>query len=556
VQRDWADVVVAGEADPAVLSRAVRRGTLVRLGRGVYSGRTAQPPEDVVRACWTRVLAAQLPGATVVGPAAEQLSRLVAAGRPVEPLPDAITVLEVRHDRRTTIRLPGLEIRSEPGPRPGPTLALPADIAVERVTGAREPGSSPRPGRSPSAVDEAVEGLPPLSDAAQAVGLELVHAGAATRPELSARLALSKPTVSAAVAELERTGLVAQRAARSGRTGRSAAVYAIAAAAGWSLGIDLGNAQVRLAARGLGGERLGERRATVRQAGSVDRLLDDAATALAELRTGLVAAGPLRAVAVALPKPVRSDHRLTGREGPSLGGLAAEEVLARLGLPAGVPVLAENNVNCAVLAEVGQGVAAGRRDVVFVQVGERIGAGVVVDGALVHGARGGAGEIADLPFPWTADRLPQELGAERHVGAAALVARAPGGPGVGDLRSRVDALLARAEAGEAAAVAAVREHAREVARVVTALVAVLDPEVVVLGGPVGEHPLVVRWVRGELARLSGHTEVLPTAFGGAATVEGAAALATGHLLGSLFPSTRRPAGARTSAQATEAVPIR
>lgn len=66
----------------------------------------------------------------------------------------------------------------------------------------------------------------------------------------------------------------------------------------------------------------------------------------------------------------------------------------------------------------------------------------------------------------------------------------------------------------------------------------LDPEVVVLGGPVGEHPLVVRWVRGELAGLSAHTEVLPSALGGAATVEGAAALARRHLIAELFPAVR------------------
>ncbi|WHP16210.1 ROK family transcriptional regulator [Cellulomonas sp. ES6] len=538
MRRDWADVVLAGEADPAVLSRAVRRGTLIRLARGVYSGRTAQDPQDVVRACWVRVVGGLLPGATVVGPAAGTLAQRVASGLPVEPLPAEIAELDLRHDRRTTVQLPGLLVRSAPGPRPGRTFALPGGISVERVAGdaAATPGR-PADARRAVPVRSAVA-LPHLSATAQVIGMQLVDGGPATRPELSARLRLSKPTVSLAVAELERAGLVVPRAPRSGAAGRSPAVYAVSPAAGWTLGIDLGNGQVRLAARGVSGERLGERHATLRQAGSVERLLEVAAEALAGLRSGLAAAGPLRVVAVALPKPVRADHRLTGREGPSLGGLAAEEVLARLGLPAGVPVLAENNVNCAVLAETAQGVAAGRKDAVFLQVGERIGAGVVVGGTLVHGARGGAGEVADLPFPWAPDRAPQELGAERHLGAAALVARVRGRPASGDLRAQIDALLARAETGDPAAVAALREHAREVARVVTALVAVLDPEVVVLGGPVGEHPLVVRWVRSELAGLSGHTEVLPSALGGAATVEGAAALARRHLVAELFPAVR------------------
>lgn len=581
VRREWPDVLVAGEADPAVLSRAVRRGTLVRLARGVYTGCTTQPPAEVVRAHWVTLLDALLPGAVVVGPAARTLRARADAGESVVPLPDEVATLEVVADRRAVIRLPGLEVRAVRAVAPlrvhetpagvrvadegaaghgtGPgSPAAPVDPAVPRVPVAPTPpvlAEPAAPAAEPAAptttgADAARLGTPlpaapaadrvagpGLSETAQAVGLALVRHGATTRPRLSVALGLSKPTISAAVAELEQAGLVAPLPTRAGSAGRSAAVFGVAPGAGWSLGIDLGNAQIRLAARGLDGTALAQRGSTLRAAGGVDRLLRDAADAVAETVDRLAGAGPLRSVAIALPKPIRADHRLTGREGPSLGGLAAEEVLGRLSLPAGVPVLAENNVNCAVLAEVEGGVALGRQDVVLVQVGERLGAGIVVGGRLVHGARGGAGEVADVPYPWAPDRPAQELGLEQHLGAGALLRRdAATGPGDAVVADRVTALLARAEAGDPPAVAAVRAHAAEVARLVLALVAVLDPEMVVLGGAIGDHPLVGRWVRAGVAGVAPHTEVVPSALGGAATVEGAAALASRSVLAGLFPS--------------------
>ncbi|WP_282945235.1 ROK family transcriptional regulator [Cellulomonas endometrii] len=549
-RRAWPDFFVADGTDPAVLSRAVRRGTLLRLARGVYSGRTDRDPAELVREEWPRLLEVVLPGGVLLGAAARTLADLADADRALVPLPPALTVVEVRHARRTTVRLPGLEVRSLPGAEPDAVRTLAPGVVVEvagparddvgppaegPVPGAREDASAdPAPAR-PSAFDDAPAAPGrALSATGRLVGLALVRGGEATRPELGRRLGLSKPTVSTAVAELEDAGLVRRLPARTGATGRSAAVYEIAPSAGWTLGIDLGNTQIRLAARGLGERALAERRSVLDAAGTVEDLLRDAADGVAQLVDELRGAGPLRSIAIALPKPVRADHRLTGREGPSLGGLAAEEVVARLRLPHGVRVLAENNVNCAVLAEVDRGVAQGRRDVVLLQVGERIGAGVVVDGVLVHGARGGAGELADVPFPWAPGVAPQELGLQQHLGAAALVRRWRPGDGEGAPAARIAGLLAGADAGDPAAVRALREHSVEIARLALTLVSVLDPEMVVLGGAIGEHPLVARWVRAEVAASAPHTEIVPGAFAGAATVEGATTLAGRAALGALF----------------------
>lgn len=563
-RRIWPAVVLSGQADPAVLTRAVQRGTLVRLGRGVYSGLTNEPPEQVVRGRWTQLVAALFPGAVVVGASAEMLVAHLSDQQTLAPLPSQIRVLTVRHNRRSVVRLAGLEVRARPGVEKGPTHALPDGLCVE----VDDRPDHDRPSQGSFDDSEPVGAFPlwpsrpvvrdvvDLSESAQKVGLALVREGPATRPLLGARLGLSKPTISTAIIELETAGLVLRRAERTPTAGRAASMYAVSPSAGWTLGIDVGNAQIRLAARALDGSALGEWGTSLQQTGTAERLVDAAAAAVATLRSEHHGAGPLGAVAVALPKPIRSDNRLTGREGPSLGGLAAEEVLSRLELPADVPVLAENNVNCAVLAELEHGAAAGRQDVIFLQVGERVGAGIVVGGRLVHGARGGAGEVADFPYPWGGATEPVELGLEQHLGAVALLNRhtptvPPAGPP--DVQGRLDALLSLAGTGDPAATAVIREHAHDVARLATALIAMLDPQLLILGGSIGENPLVARFIRGEVARTFPHTEVVPSQLRGAATVDGAATLAAQSLLGSLFPlalggrhrGLRRPEQPRT-----------
>jgi fido (protein-threonine AMPylation protein) len=108
VQRAWDEVVFSGDADPAVLSRAVKRGTLRRIARGVYTGLVDADPADVVLHRWSKIVGHELPGAVIVDRSAR------AAG----PVGGA---LFVDHPRTRSLELPGLTVvpRHGPGPVPG-----------------------------------------------------------------------------------------------------------------------------------------------------------------------------------------------------------------------------------------------------------------------------------------------------------------------------------------------------------------------------------------------------------------------------------------------------
>jgi len=96
--RAWPDIVFSDQADRAVLSRAVQRGTLRRLATGIYSGAVDADPMEVARRHWREILAHALPGAVIA-------DRSARSGRPGED-----GVLTVIHGRRRPLEVAGLRI--------------------------------------------------------------------------------------------------------------------------------------------------------------------------------------------------------------------------------------------------------------------------------------------------------------------------------------------------------------------------------------------------------------------------------------------------------------
>ncbi|MBB2910298.1 putative NBD/HSP70 family sugar kinase [Streptosporangium becharense] len=362
-----------------------------------------------------------------------------------------------------------------------------------------------------------------LSTSARAVLAELVRRGEATRPQVSQALGLSKPTVSAAMSELEEHRLVTTAGSIQGYTGRSALLYRIGESAGHVVGVDVGVTRVRVHTQTLSGRRL------LSESREVAEPAAGAATAGALLRETLLKAGedgPPRQVVIALPTVVSDRDPSAPSHIPEV-----REMLKALPLPE-APLLLENNVNCAALAEGNVGVAKGASQFGYVQVGVRIGAAVVIGGRLLRGASGWAGEVAHLPFPWAPGHSPEPEGLERYLGAEQLLARTaadwPGSEGLPP--GSAEELFQRAVDGSALARRAVAEHATQVGRLLMAVVSLLDPGLIVLGGGIGSNPLLLRGVQETVSDMHIPVEIRQSDLGTRATVEGAAALAREHAL--------------------------
>ena len=235
---------------------------------------------------------------------------------------------------------------------------------------------------------------------------------------------------------------------------------------------------------------------------------------------------PLRAVAVSVAKPVdpRTLDVIELPDTPYPEGLVQPARLLADRVDA--PLLVDNDANLAALGEQHIGVAKDVRNFAYVYVGAGIGGGIVVDGQLVRGSRGLAGEFGYLPS--RADATAERHGLARAVAALGLGPRRRDA-WYADPITDARALLTAAEQGDGQALAAVAAAGLALGEAATALTAVIDPEILVLGGPVGIHPLLLARVQDTLDELApAPTKVVAGALGETAPLQGALELARRH----------------------------
>ena len=226
-----------------------------------------------------------------------------------------------------------------------------------------------------------------LSGSARAVLAELIACREATRRQLCEKASLSKPTVSLALAELDAAQLIGFIRRTQGPVGRSADVYGLSPTAGWILGLDVGSTHVSGRAYALDGTVLDGFRHQTSESGHPSAALQGSVAAIRAF-IGRVTSGRggLRAAGVAVPTVVPMDpSAYAPRSSPVGATLSPQSVSTALGLAEDTPVLLENNVNCSAVAELHVGAGRGRDSLACLQVGVKVGLGIIVSGHLVRG---------------------------------------------------------------------------------------------------------------------------------------------------------------------------
>lgn len=222
--------------------------------------------------------------------------------------------------------------------------------------------------------------------------------------------------------------------------------------------------------------------------------------------------------------PDSSGHRFD--QAPNLAAVQGADIVSAVQERFGVPVRLENDVNAAAIAEWHQGDGRTRRGALaYIAVGSGVGMGVVLDGELLRGTRGAAGEISHLPIgadPF--DPQVRDIGAlEYSVGGLSLGKRYSELTGHATTGNDV---FDRAQAGEPVAIRLVEALHRSLAEAVLSVVATLDVDEVVLGGGIGTRDDVLAGTRGWLGLLHlGHIALRTSALGERGGVVGALRLA-------------------------------
>jgi fructokinase len=195
------------------------------------------------------------------------------------------------------------------------------------------------------------------------------------------------------------------------------------------------------------------------------------------------------------------------------------------------PVRLANDANCFALSEAVDGAGAGAETVFGAILGTGVGGGIVVNGRILTGPNAIAGEWGHSPLPWR--RNEERPGPPCYCGKEGCIETFLSGSGltrayVAEEIAATDAnvIAERAASGEPAAQAALAAYADRLARSLATVINLLDPDVIVLGGGLGQiaalYALVpARWgVYVFSDRV--HTKLVPPRWGDSGGVRGAA----------------------------------
>lgn len=257
----------------------------------------------------------------------------------------------------------------------------------------------------------------------------------------------------------------------------------------FALAIDFGGSKTAVATVDPCGQIVGTERFGLDDAACPQQILSDAARASRRLLEATVS-GRCVGVGVATPGIPTAEGILLS---PNLPGWDRVRLAEEIGDVLGIaPVMVGNDVKCSALAEHRWGALRGADPALYLNLGSGVGAAIVVEGRVLHGAHGGAGEIG-----YAAGQIPKSGGApwtlESMIGGRRIAERAS------QLAGRQLTTSQVFDAVEAALGHLVEEALATLAAHLRTLVLALDPTRVALGGGLmGHSQLVLRTLRHHL----------------------------------------------------------
>jgi predicted NBD/HSP70 family sugar kinase len=339
---------------------------------------------------------------------------------------------------------------------------------------------------------------------------DLLHLhGPLSRTEVAERLGLTRSAVTAIVAELIGDGVLCELAPPAAARGmdperpargRPRILVGLDPSAARVVAAQVGARWARVVLADAAGEVLA--RSTADVTGATPAQVVERVSELADRLAADHAGPPLTTAGICVPGAVDTTSGTVLRSDP----LGWEEVpLAELlGTRLGVPVFVQDVTQAATLAEARHGGAVGARDAVVIDYGARIGVGLVIDGRLHRGASGLAGTIGHTPV--FGDDTPCRCGRTGCLEAVAGVrAMVPAGGerlhGPEDEVAAFAGVVERMRSGDATQTAIVHEALDRGAHAAASVVALLDPEVVLLTGLIVGYPDLAAHLLGRIEAL-------------------------------------------------------
>jgi predicted NBD/HSP70 family sugar kinase len=303
-----------------------------------------------------------------------------------------------------------------------------------------------------------------------------------TRAELAAETGISKPTVGESVRRLTEAGLVVDTGERTpgGRgRGRVGSYYALAGDVGAALAVSIAPEGIVAECIDAYGDIVSRAEKDISRPARPEQVAEALRTAAQEARRRAESTPRLAVVSAADPVDRTTGRLIQLPDAPFLlGELDPIDVLTP---HVDGPVTVDNDVNWAAQAERDNAHGAPLSDFAYVFLDEGLGCAIVSDGEVRRGRAGLAGEVAHLIT----------VGPQGHAVPLIEVFGELGLRQTGSTAIDVDRLLTAATGPQPQAVATRQALGRAISGVLAAIVALADPELVIVGGSWGSHPVIL-----------------------------------------------------------------
>lgn len=357
--------------------------------------------------------------------------------------------------------------------------------------------------------------------------LRALVAGPSTQAELGRVTGLSGATVSNIVRALTQNGAVSTEPTTS--SGRRAVAVRLNELGSMVAGVDIGRRHVRVVLATAGYRLVGERVCELPLGHTADEGMAAAERTYREL-LGEHQIDPSAVVGggVGLPGPIEEETGVV-LDGTILPEWVGIDVGTELSKRLGVPVILDNDANLGARAEISWGDFQGIRDLIFVKVGTGVGAGLIIGGTQHYGASGIAGEIghSTIDYRGPTCRCGNRGCLETYSSTAVMIDALRAGRGATGTQDVVDLALE----GDPATLRVLDDAGVALGRVVAGLANFVNPQVVVIGGPlapVGDaflEPIVRSFRKHAIPVISESTHLVMSGLGDRAEALGAASLA-------------------------------
>jgi glucokinase-like ROK family protein len=302
--------------------------------------------------------------------------------------------------------------------------------------------------------------------------------GGLTQVELAGITGLSAATVSNIVKELSGTGVL--HTSPTTQSGRRAQNVTLAHALGLVVGVHFSLRHMRVALADVAHTVVAEHHMPLAHDHRADNELDRTTLLIADMLDSVQASmSEVLAVAIALPAPINRALGTTARSGILRGwdGIPVAEVMRRR---LGRAVYVDNAANLAALGELRLGAARGKRNAIYIDVGEGIGAGIIINGEVFRGQNGIAGEFGHTTVRenGTLCRCGNRGCLEAIASGTALLEGLK--PSLGVLK--LNDVVLRAMGGDDICIRAIGDVGKHIGSAAANLCNLLDPERLVIGG--------------------------------------------------------------------------